>query len=373
MFSKSERLAVAILFLTVLVLLVPPMVAQVESNRGFVAAPTVQAPAESGSEEPVRPVAKSIPPTSKVTPFGNLLIIYFEEPALARYGGDIPGLEATNPVVRGESKLDPKSEASRAYLRFLTQRQDEHVLRIEQRLGRVVEPVFRYKGAANGIAVKMTRAEGKLVEKLPGVVRVIPDSVAYLHTDRGPLFIGADQIWDGTATGGLPGTKGEGQIVGIIDSGVNMDHPSFAATGGDGFTHTNPNGSGNFLGWCDPDNPNYDVSYTCNDKLIGAWDYTDLYCANNPGVCSETDGPEDDNGHGSHTASTAAGNALLSPAISGVALHANLITYDACYTNAQRSGSVPILWHFCRRGPGPSGRRRRHQLFDRWRRHSLGW
>ncbi len=94
----------------------------------------------------------------------------------------------------------------------------------------------------------MSRAEGKQVEKIPGVVRVIPDRVAHQTTDRGAVFIGATAIWNGSGTGGLPGTKGEGVVVGILDSGVNMDHPSFAETGGDGYTHINPNGSGVLAG-----------------------------------------------------------------------------------------------------------------------------
>ncbi len=248
-----------------------------------------------------------------------------------RYMGDIPGLEATSPIALGERKLNAKSPRSQQYLRYLDERQAYHLASIEQALSRNVEVIFRYKATANGVAVKMSRAEGKLIESLPGVVRVVPDSVEYLHTDRGPTWIGAPGIWDGVNTGGLPGTKGEGIVVGVIDTGVNMDHPSFAATGGDGFTHTNPNGSGIFLGWCDPSNPHFDPSFVCNDKLIGAWDYADAYCAANPQECDEADGPEDTHGHGSHTASTAAGNILTMPAISGVAPHANLITFDTCF------------------------------------------
>jgi len=279
--------------------------------------------------------------TGRAAATGPLMLVYFEEPPLIRYAGDVEGLEATSPAARGARRLDARSPASRAYLAYLDGRQADYLDRMGRRLGRTVTPVFRYRAAANGVAVAITRAEGRLVETIPGVVRVVPDHVARLHTDRGPRWIGANEIWDGTATGGLPGTLGEGVVVGIIDSGVNMDHQSFAATGGDGYTHTNPNGAGVYMGWCDPAHPDYSASYGCNDKLIGAWDYTDAYCATSSS-CSETDGPEDDNGHGSHTSSTAAGNVLTSPAISGVAPHANLIVYDSCYTASDGGGLCPF-------------------------------
>ncbi len=268
----------------------------------------------------------------KWQPVDDFYVVLFEEAPLAAYDGDVAGLAATSPSALDVPRLDPDSSASAAYLQFLAERQAAHLEHIRTALKREVEVVFRYRAAGNGIAAKMSRQEARRVEELPGVKAVIQDYVVPLDTDRGPTWIGAPAIWDGTATGGLPGTMGEGVVVGVIDSGANMDHPSFAATGGDGYTHVNPNGAGVFVGWCDPSHPDHDPSYVCNDKLIGGWDYTDVFCAVNP-ECSETDGPEDDNGHGSHTASTAAGNVLLSPAISGVAPHANLITYDSCYTN----------------------------------------
>ena len=55
-----------------------------------------------------------------------------------------------------------------------------------------------------------------------------------MATDRGPEFIGAKKVWAGNAYTNLP-YKGEGIVVGMLDSGVNTDHPSFAASGSDGF------------------------------------------------------------------------------------------------------------------------------------------
>jgi subtilisin family serine protease len=124
----------------------------------------------------------------------------------------------------------------------------------------------------------------------------------------------------------ISGTLGEGIIVGILDSGINQGHPSFAAVAGDGYAHVNPFGSGNYVGHCVA-NPSF-----CNDKLIGAW-------ALHPSSAT----PADADGHGSHTASTAAGNIRANPAfvaptqsyqfpfLSGVAPRASIIAYQVCF------------------------------------------
>ncbi len=261
---------------------------------------------------------------------GKLVIIYFEDAPLVKYAGGLDGLEATSPSARGEGRLDARSPASRAYLEHLDRRHKAYVKALSHDLGREVRPVFRYRSVRNGIAVALSAKELATVRRLPGVVAVVPDALYSVRSDRGPTWIGAPTIWDGSANGTT--TQGEGTVLAVIDTGINMDHPSFAATGDDGFTHTNPNGAGNYLGWCDPSHPDYDPAYPCNDKLIGAWDYMDAYCAANPNICSEQDGPEGSHFHGSHTAGTAAGNVLFSPRVSGVAPHANIISYDACLT-----------------------------------------
>ncbi len=253
-------------------------------------------------------------------------IVQLVEPPLARYRGGAPGLQATNPHARGERKLDSRSPDSRRYTAYLLARQQQALAAVGQTLGREVAALHRYTQSFNGLALELTEAEVRTLARLPGVAGVTPSRELRPLTDAGPSWIGAPGIWDGTATGGLPGTKGEGILVGMIDTGINLDHPSFADVGGDGYDHTNPRGAGNYVGWCDPANPAYDPALPCNDKLIGVWSYPD----------SGND-PEDDYGHGSHTAGTVAGNhttldyaAGMPRAVSGVAPHANLISYDVC-------------------------------------------
>lgn len=254
----------------------------------------------------------------------GLFIILLTDPPLSRYRGGILGLAPTDPEVTGVLRLDPDSPASVAYLNYLNQQQDSFIATMQASLGRQVEVVFRYDAVLNGLAVRLTPQEAVSVASLSGVARVAPDEERFLLTDAGPAWIGAPAIWEGEATGGLEGTSGAGIVAGVIDTGVNHDHPSFAEVGPvDGHVHENP--KGRFFGACDPA---LGVPF-CNNKLIGFYDFTGTT-------------PEDTNGHGSHTASTTAGNVLdadlvaptitISRQISGVAPHANIISYKVCIT-----------------------------------------
>ena len=263
-----------------------------------------------------------IAPNTLATDPGRYIVQLSDSP-LASYRGGIIGLAATNPAVSGELKLDPTSGASRAYLDYLAQQQASFLVSAQLALGRPLQVLANYRYALNGVALGISAAEATRVSRMSGVRRVMAERIYQLQTDVGPAWIGAPAIWDGSATGGAAGTRGEGVVIGVIDTGVNHDHPSFADVGGDGYNHTNPRGT--FFGMCDP----VTGLPFCNDKLIGVWDFTGTT-------------PEDDNLHGSHTASTAAGNVVtaiiqaptmtLTRDVSGVAPHANLITYKACDT-----------------------------------------
>ena len=261
-------------------------------------------------------------PTSSTADPGRYIVQLTDSP-LASYRGGILGLAPTNPAVRGELRLNASGPASRAYLDYLAQKQNSFVVNAQLALGRPVQVLANYRYALNGVALAMSAAEAGTVSRMSGVKQVMPERIYQLQTDVGPAWIGAPALWNGSATGGMAGTKGEGVVIGVIDTGINHDHPSFADVGGDGYNHTNPRGT--FFGLCDP---NTGLPF-CNDKLIGVWDFTGTT-------------PEDDNLHGSHTASTTAGNFVtatiqaptitLTREVSGVAPHANLITYKACDT-----------------------------------------
>ena len=186
--------------------------------------------------------------------------------------------------------------------------------------GRVLIPRHEYRVTVNGMALSLTDAEAARLATVADVVSVRPERIEHVLTDAGPQWIGANALWSGQDAG-IAATKGEGVVVGVVDTGINPTHPSFATVGGDGYTHTNPRG--HFYGLCAT------AAATCTSKLIGIYDMTDEGTA---GV--------DSVGHGSHVSGIIAGNAISSGIpgytvtlprnVSGVAPHANLIMYKAC-------------------------------------------
>jgi hypothetical protein len=86
---------------------------------------------------------------------------------------------------------------------------------------------WRYRLVANGLAVVLPRAEIPMLARVPGVARVWPN-VRYhsLATKLGPQQIGADKLW-----GSNFDTAGNGMKIGIIDDGVDAEHPYFDPSG----------------------------------------------------------------------------------------------------------------------------------------------
>lgn len=262
-------------------------------------------------------------------------IVQFEGKPLPLYDGGIAGLAPAS-VVQG--RLDPNSASARAYVAHLQRDQSAMIADMSAKAG-VIQIERTHQHALNGVTVRMTKAQADKVRGLPGVRLVERDRALELETATTPTLIGATQVWDGSATG-VP-YQGEGMVVGIIDSGINHEHPSFAAVGGDGYVHVNPLGSGVFLGECTT------IAGLCNDKLIGAYTFLDSQQSPVPDeILLPGDAPSTDtDGHGSHVASTAAGNILpnialpdadgnpssvVFPQISGVAPHANVVAFKVC-------------------------------------------
>ena len=234
-------------------------------------------------------------------------IVTFEGTPLARHQARVQQAKA------GGAKVAAALQAQAATLR---QSRDAQLSAAGQLLGRPLSPLFVYQNAVHGVALRLSEDEARRLAQLPGVRRVERERWHRLATDKGPAFIGAPAVWNGS--GGVS-SRGEGIVIGVVDTGINPSHPSFAQVGPvDGFGHANPRGQR--YGLCASGGSG------CNDKLIGIYDFTQEGAANGTDV----------DGHGSHVASTAAGNLLRYTSggqqieISGVAPHAAIISYKAC-------------------------------------------
>ena len=251
-----------------------------------------------------------------------------EAEANAQAAGVVPGryvvVMAADPLVTtfGQDQLDTAAARNRG--QALKASHDQAL----QSIGRSPNAkVHDYTVSLNGFAAALTEAEAEKIAHAPGVAVVLPDVRRFPTTDSSPDFLGL------TAPGGAyeKGFDGSGVVVGIIDTGIWPEHPSFAD---DGSYATPPTGPipcefGNTA-----HNP-HDAPFTCNNKLIGARQVLATYRDVIGADPDEFDSARDDAGHGTHTASTAAGNAGVAAdifdiprgTISGIAPRAHIIAY----------------------------------------------
>ncbi|GAU26280.1 hypothetical protein TSUD_224720 [Trifolium subterraneum] len=151
-----------------------------------------------------------------------------------------------------------------------------------------------------------------------------------IFTTRTPEFLGLDKI-----ASTLPTTnKSIDIIVGLIDTGVWPESKSFDDTGYKSIPHT-------WKGKCE-----IGINFTtsnCNKKLIGARFFLKGYEASEGPINEtiESRSPRDDDGHGTHTASTAAGSPVgnanffgyTNGTARGMAVGARVAVYKACWQN----------------------------------------
>lgn len=251
----------------------------------------------------------------------SYIIIMDALPVLA-YEGNLAGLSDTKPA-RGQ-KVNPNSADVLKYTRYL---QAEHAAAAAA-VGITQSDIKNsYAYALNGFSAIMTQDQAKELANQKGVRKVMPDEMQYPQTDNSPTFLGLNA----SAGPWAKGYDGEGVVIGVIDTGIWPEHPSFADDG----SYPAPPVS---LAECDFGNTAHnpmDAPYTCNNKLIGARQMLSTYRSTIGATPSEYDSARDDDGHGSHTASTSGGNADVQASIfgidrgtvSGIAPRAHIVAY----------------------------------------------
>jgi subtilisin family serine protease len=261
------------------------------------------------------------------------VIVKLKGDSLADYRGGVPGLGATSPAVTGASKLDTKSPASQAYLNYLSKKHSDLVAALSKSVpqGKAGQ---RFDVVLNAIAIQVPADQVKTLAALPDVEAVYPDELLHLDTDNSPQFIGAPSAWN--QLGGQE-SAGEGVVVGVLDTGIWPEHPSFSDPDPSGKPYTplaSWHGTKCEFGSSVPN----DVPFTCNNKLVGAARFMTTYSALQTLLPDEYRSARDDDGHGTHTSSTAAGNAKVAASIfgisrgniSGIAPRARVAMYKVC-------------------------------------------
>ena len=275
----------------------------------------------------------------------NAYIVQMADQPVTAYTGDIKGYAATKPN-KGQ-KIDPNSPKVVGYMAHLASKHTAAMSSVGAN-----KKLYSYGYVFNGFAAEMTDAQAQKLAQMPGVLAVTKDEIRKMDTASTPAFLGltgASGFWATKA-------KGEGVVIGIVDSGIWPEHPSFS-------DRTGVNGNGTqggkldyqqIPGWhgkCVPGEAF--TASDCNQKLIAA-QFFNAGFGGNAGIKAafpyEFNSARDADGHGSHTASTSGGNANVvatGPAsvfgsINGIAPRARIAAYKVCWGNGGEGGCAGV-------------------------------
>ncbi|KAF3433597.1 hypothetical protein FNV43_RR24699 [Rhamnella rubrinervis] len=175
-----------------------------------------------------------------------------------------------------------------------------------------------YRRSFNGFSAKLTKEEAEKMADMEGVVSVFPNQKLELHTTKSWDFIGFPQNVKRS-------TVESDVIIGVFDTGIWPESESFDDKG------LGPPPA-KWKGTCQVSS-----NFTCNKKIVGAKYYR------SEGTIVEGDimSPRDTDGHGTHTASTAAGALVNMASQSGFGLgtarggvpSARIAVYKVCWAD----------------------------------------
>lgn len=143
-----------------------------------------------------------------------------------------------------------------------------------------------------------------ILAESPEIIYIDASTVSEIKIDLGRIETRVDQLHNGS---GIPRSyKGNGVVVGVLDSGIDWTHQDFKNSGGNRIRYLwDMSGSGN-----PPTGYTYGTEYT--KAQLDA------------NQCQEIDG-DDGHGHGTHVAGTAAGNGGALPNYIGMAPESDIV------------------------------------------------
>ncbi len=293
----------------------------------------------SGSEEPA---------TRKV------YIVQLSEPSAAEFDAKTRPLASKTGASR--TRFNKSSPGVQAYAARLAADQDKAL----QKAGPDAELIYRYQYGLNGFAARMHPSQAHKLAALPEVLQVWEDEIRPLTTDRSVAFLGLFEPKTGLR--GTPGLDGDGIVIAMIDSGIAPEHPALQDTReadrpsmclstwaentflGQWLCHRFEKRDDEILftpleDWTGECQVGEGFEATdCNNKIIGARYFSAGAEASGPIDAGEIMSARDVDGHGTHTATTAAGNRVKASIfntfigrIEGVAPGARISVYKACW------------------------------------------
>ncbi len=262
----------------------------------------VSAPASMGASGKAAAPSKV---ADKATIVPGRYIVMTKGAALSSYRGGVTGMPRTRPMAG--HKLNVRTAAARQYRKHLLAGHRTVLARagVPRRAN-----LHDYSVAFNGFSARLTKAQAQRLGRTRGVLKVWPVEMRTSDTVSTPNFLGLDGstgVWQKQFGGNA--NAGRGIIVADLDSGIWPENPSFAPLAS---TPDQALINAKWHGICDP---GVQQPISCNNKLIGARYYGASFGNR---LTDDFNSPRDFNGHGSHTASTAAGNHGVPVVINGI-------------------------------------------------------
>jgi subtilisin family serine protease len=287
----------------------------------------------------------------------KVFIVQLRSPAAAeRHASLSKQLVAAPMALKPRLRFDKNSPSVKAWVAEIESEQQ----RILGKAGASAQEIYSYRYGLNGFAARMSVAQAQKLEHDPEVLKVWEDEIRPLATNHSPAFLGLFDSEDGLRS--VEGLDGDGVFIGVIDSGIAPEHPALQDTR-EADKPRLCSGS-----WAEvtllgkwlcrsytrlPDVPVFDEpedwngaciagerfeTTDCNNKLIGARWFIDGALETGAIDDDEIRSPRDADGHGTHTATTAAGNrtsasifGTLIGDVEGLAPKARIAAYKACW------------------------------------------
>ncbi|PON54592.1 Subtilase [Trema orientale] len=219
-----------------------------------------------------------------------------------------------------------------------------HMSFLEQTISSEEDPssrlLYSYNSAMEGFAAQLSESELESLRKLPGVVAIRADQRLQLHTTYSYKFLGLNPTRENAW---FKAGFGRGTIIGVLDTGVWPESPSFN-------DHGMPPVPKKWRGICQ-EGQNFNSS-SCNRKLIGARYFIRGHrvasTSVSPDSVMEYVSPRDSHGHGSHTTSTAGGASVTMANVlgngagvaRGIAPFSHVAAYKVCWYSGCYSSDI---------------------------------